>query len=177
MHNNKMKKTRASNTMNTEYPYISTNRFTPLSNLNEIQQDEMDHTCKCELSQTTHSSTKTTSQRSLGSKILTIVNGRISYSENKKPLEKPSNSLCISNHRSTKLVHKVKIIRDSHLRGLATRINQYLNTKFEICSLIKPGASANQLVFSQEKEKMMMLLSLMVKQMIVTSLVVRKMKF
>jgi len=46
----------------------------------------------------------------------------------------------------------VKIIGDSHLKGTATRINQYLNTKFEICSLIKPAASANQLVFSQEKE-------------------------
>lgn len=46
----------------------------------------------------------------------------------------------------------MKIIGDSHLKGSATRINQYLNTKFGICSLIKPGASANKLVFSQEKE-------------------------
>jgi lysophospholipase L1-like esterase len=46
----------------------------------------------------------------------------------------------------------VKIIGDSQLKVLATRINQYLNTKFEMCSLIKPGANANQLVFSQEKE-------------------------
>jgi len=35
---------------------------------------------------------------------------------------------------------------------LATRLNQYLNSKVEICSLIKPGACANQLVFSQEKD-------------------------
>jgi len=46
----------------------------------------------------------------------------------------------------------VKIIGDSHLEGLANRINQYLNTKFGVCSLIKPGASANKLVFSQERE-------------------------
>jgi lysophospholipase L1-like esterase len=46
----------------------------------------------------------------------------------------------------------VKIIGDSHFKGSATRLNQYLNTKFEICSLIKSGARANHLVLSQEKE-------------------------
>jgi lysophospholipase L1-like esterase len=46
----------------------------------------------------------------------------------------------------------VKILGDSHLKGSSTRINQYLNTKFEISSLIKPGACINQLVLSQENE-------------------------
>jgi hypothetical protein len=46
----------------------------------------------------------------------------------------------------------VEIKGDSHLKGSATRLNQYLNTKFKIGSLIKPGANANQLVLSQEKE-------------------------
>jgi len=41
--------------------------------------------------------------------------------------------------------HKVKIIVDSHLRGIAARINQYLNTKFEVCSWIKPGANTKAL--------------------------------
>ena len=88
-----------------EYPHISTNRFTLLANLNEIQQDEMDHTSKCELP---HSATKTASRRSLGSKIPTIVNARISYGNSKKPLEKPSNPLRIPNHRSIKHIHKVQ---------------------------------------------------------------------
>jgi glutathione peroxidase-family protein len=48
----------------------------------------------------------------------------------------------------------VKIIGDSHLNGSAARINQYLNTKYEVCSFIKPGACANQLVHSQEMEFM-----------------------
>ena len=47
---------------------------------------------------------------------------------------------------------KVKIIGDSHLKGNAARINQYLNTKFEACSLIKPGANAKQLVDSLETD-------------------------
>ena len=135
-----------------EYPHISTNRFTLLSNLNEIQQDERDHASKRVLPQTTPSSTKATSRLCLGSKIPTIVNGRISYSNSKKPLQKPSNSLRIPNHRSTKPIHKVKIIWNSHLKVSATKLNQYLNSKFEICSLIKPGACANQLVSSQENE-------------------------
>ena len=46
----------------------------------------------------------------------------------------------------------MKIIGDSHLKGSAARINQYLNTKFEVCSFIKPGAHTNQLVHSQEME-------------------------
>jgi hypothetical protein len=48
----------------------------------------------------------------------------------------------------------VKIIGDSHLKGSAARINQYLNTKFEVCSFIKPGARSNQIVHSQEIEFM-----------------------
>ena len=46
----------------------------------------------------------------------------------------------------------MKIIGDSHLTDSATRVNQYLNSNFEACSLIKPGANANQIVISQEKE-------------------------
>jgi hypothetical protein len=44
----------------------------------------------------------------------------------------------------------VEIIGDSHLKGSAVKINQYLNTKFKVCSLTKPGANINQLVCSQE---------------------------
>ena len=29
--------------------------------------------------------------------------------------------------------HKVKIVGDSHLRGTAARVDQYLNTIFEVC--------------------------------------------
>jgi hypothetical protein len=46
----------------------------------------------------------------------------------------------------------VEIIDDSQLKGSAARTNQYLNTKFEVCSFIKPGAHTNQLVHSQEME-------------------------
>jgi lysophospholipase L1-like esterase len=54
--------------------------------------------------------------------------------------------------KTNKCDHKVRIIGDSHLKGLAVRVNQYLNTKYEVSSFIKPGACSNQLVHSQDKE-------------------------
>ena len=41
--------------------------------------------------------------------------------------------------------HKVKIVGDSHLKGSAARINQYLNTKIEVCSWIKPDVNTEHL--------------------------------
>jgi hypothetical protein len=64
--NNNMK-TRASNTLNMDHSYISTNWFAPLSNLHGSQPDEMEHMFKGKLPQTTHSpTTKTNSQHHFG---------------------------------------------------------------------------------------------------------------
>jgi len=63
----------------------------------------------------------------------------------KKPSRTIRNSSCVPSNKINKYEHKVKIIGDSHLKGLAARINQFLNNKTEVCSFIKPGASANQL--------------------------------
>jgi hypothetical protein len=46
----------------------------------------------------------------------------------------------------------VRIIGDRHVRGSAAGINRYQNTKFEVCSFIKPGAHINHIVHSQEME-------------------------
>lgn len=46
----------------------------------------------------------------------------------------------------TRANHKVKILGDSHLRGTASKIDQYLNTKFEVYSWIKPGATTKEIV-------------------------------
>ena len=74
--------------------------------------------------------------------------------EIKKPswtIKKPDS---VPGKKINKYDHKVKIIGDSHLKGLAARINQYLNTKFEVFNFIKPGTCTNQLVHSQEMEFM-----------------------
>ena len=44
--------------------------------------------------------------------------------------------------------HKVLIIGDSN----TTNIEQYLSTKVALYSIIKPGATINQIVLGQEKE-------------------------
>ena len=46
----------------------------------------------------------------------------------------------------------MKIIGDRQLRGTATKIDQYLNTKFEVCSWIKPGANTEEFVDTLEKD-------------------------
>jgi len=87
-----------------------------------------------------------------GFKILTIVNGRIVKSEVRncaRKEEKATKRQCI---KFLKTNHKVLIIGDSHLKGSATKTNQFLNTKFSVSSFIKPGATINKLVSSQEKE-------------------------
>jgi hypothetical protein len=48
--------------------------------------------------------------------------------------------------------HKVKILGDSHLRGTATKIDRYLNTKFKVCSWIEHGANTEELVNTLEKD-------------------------
>ena len=48
--------------------------------------------------------------------------------------------------------HKVKIVGDSHLRGTARKIDQYLNMKFKVCSWLKPGANTEELVGTLEKD-------------------------
>jgi hypothetical protein len=95
---------------------------------------------------------RNTNQPSAGNKIPTISNGRDKNGDIKKPSRTLVNSPGVPSSKRNKYDHKVKIIGDSHLRGSAARINQYLNTKFEVCSFIKPGALANQLVHSQEMD-------------------------
>jgi hypothetical protein len=58
----------------------------------------------------------------------------------------------VADTKLKKFEHEVKIIGGSHLKENAARINQYLNTNFEVCSLIKPGANTKQLVDSLEMD-------------------------
>jgi len=49
------------------------------------------------------------------------------------------------NNKTTKsFEHKVIIIGDSHLRGNAVRLGNYLHTNFEVISLSKPGANLDK---------------------------------
>ena len=70
----------------------------------------------------------------------------------KIPLKQSSNSYVLNLIKSIKCDHKVHIIGDSHLKGSAIKINQYLNTNFVVSSFIKPGTNIKQIVHSQELE-------------------------
>ena len=122
-----------------------TNPFTPLSNLQKNnagpsgrQEQKVILTPDMKITRKHHR---------IGLKIPTIVGGRPTSSNNWKPAPAKKETVrvpdAIHNHKE----HKVKIIGDSHLRGIATKIDQYVNTKFEICSWIKPGQTINQSIF------------------------------
>ena len=81
--------------------------------------------------------------------IPTIINGRLIHGGDWKPTRKKEGK---KRRTGTSVSHKVKILGDSHLRGTASEINQYLNTKFEVRSWIKPGATAKEIVNTLVKD-------------------------
>jgi hypothetical protein len=142
-----------STSMATEQSCMSSNRLT-LTNLNKNQADEVNLMSNCEWSSAKYSLKKTIIQPSAGNKIPTIINGRVMNGEIKQPSSSLKNASRVPGNKINRHDHKVKTIGDGHLKGSAARINQYLNTKFEVSSFIKPGACTNQLVHSQEMEFM-----------------------
>ena len=85
-------------------------------------------------------------------KIPMIINGRIKNSDIQNPPKTKSKPLYANPDKSIKCDHKVHIIGDSHLKGTATKSNQYLNTNFAVSSFLKPGANIKQTVHTQEME-------------------------
>ena len=126
----------------------TTNRFTILHNLqaNNAGLNGL-QTLQCQERQTEQKSTqsmnKSTKQHKIGIKIPTIINGRLTHSNDWKPTTKKKEK---TKAPRTRINHKVRILGDSHLRGTATKTDQYLNTKFEVGSWIKPGANTKEIV-------------------------------
>ena len=80
------------------------------------------------------------------------MNGKIENSEVRKCAISEDKSTRISRNTNLKSSHKVLIIGDSHLKSNTMNIEQYLNTKVAVYSIIKPGATIIQIVLGQEKE-------------------------
>jgi len=152
---NEKKKMPTESARATEKSHMSSNRFTPLTNLMENQIVEINPRSNCEWPSATNSmKKKNIIQPSAGNKITTVINGRVMNVETKTPSSSLKISSRVPGNKINRYDHKVKIIGDSHLKGSAAGISQYLNTKFEVCSFIKPGACSNQIVHSQEMEFM-----------------------
>ena len=81
-------------------------------------------------------------------KIPTVINGRLIYSDQKSTRKKERER----SPTETRASHKVKILGDSHFRGIASKIDQYLTTKFEIDSWIKPEANTQETVNTLEND-------------------------
>jgi hypothetical protein len=88
----------------------------------------------------------------MGMKIPTIVGGRLTHSDNRKPTPAKKKTAHVPGANLNNKEHKVKILGDSHLRGTATKIDQYLDTKFEVCIWIKPGANTEALLNTMDKD-------------------------
>jgi hypothetical protein len=73
-------------------------------------------------------------------KISTIITGTIMNNCDKKPSVTKKETPSGVGAKLKELEHKVKTTSDSHIKGNDTRVNQYPNTKFEVCFLIKPSA-------------------------------------
>ena len=84
-------------------------------------------------------------------KIPTTAGGRLMHSDNWKLIPVKREMAHVPGTNLNK-EHKVKVVGDSHLRGTATKIDQYLNTKFKVCSWNKPGANTEELVDTLEKD-------------------------
>ena len=83
-----------------------------------------------------------------GAEIPTIVNGKISV-KNKIKTRKFN---IVKTQNSEKSV-RVRINGDSHLRGMATKLKQYLNAKHQVSSIIKSGAKIKQIVSTQDSDR------------------------
>jgi hypothetical protein len=131
---------------------ICSNCFAPLSNLNKNSTDEVVLKCINEGLTPSGSMDNAINHPIKGNKVPTIINGQVTNGHIKKLTKTLVNSPCNFKDIINTFNHEVKIIGDSCLRGLSTKLNQYLNTKFEVCSFLKPGVSINQIVNSEEME-------------------------
>jgi hypothetical protein len=95
---------------------------------------------------------RTTKQDRIVMKIPTIVGGRLTHSDNWKPTPTKKETAHVPGTCLNNKEHDVKIVGNSHLIGTATKIDQYLNTKFKVSSWIKPGVNTEELVDTLEKD-------------------------
>jgi len=129
-----------------EQNIMTPNPFTPLSNL----KGNGDPSKPQEQNQET--STQNKNQQKTGTKTPMIINGTITNSEDRNPIVKKKKRTHLLGSSRNNKEHKVKIIGDSHFREIAARIDQYLNTKFEVNSWVKPGATTEEITATLEKD-------------------------
>jgi hypothetical protein len=94
----------------------------------------------------------TKDHNNIGIKIPTIINGRLHYKENSPTSAKKKKTAGVSGFNPNTKEHKVRVLGDSHLKETAASIDQFLTSKFEVSSWIKPGAKTDELVGTMEND-------------------------
>jgi hypothetical protein len=124
---------------------LSSNRFSPLDNHKVNREDEVNTVNNSVNISTTSTRKNAIRQKKNGiNKIPTIINGRVKNSNMQNPSKTKFKFLRAKPDKSINFDHKVRIIGDSHLKGSAIKINQYLNTNFVVSSFIEPAADIKQ---------------------------------
>jgi hypothetical protein len=124
-----------------ELSTISSNRFLPLDNLKVNQENEAITVNNSENIFRSSALKNDICHQTSSNKIPMIINGIVKNSDIQKPSKTKSIPLHAKPDKSIKCDHKAYITGDSHLKQSATKINQYLNTKFVVSSFIKPGTN------------------------------------
>ena len=130
---NKKKVSTPNDIMKTELLLASTNRFSPLDNLKELQKiNEPAPVNNSDIPPKNRSRKNSL----VTNKIPTIINGRVDSSAIQNSYKNKMKILKGKPTKNNKHVHKVHIIGDSHFKGIATKINQYLGTNLSFPVLL-----------------------------------------
>ena len=140
----------SNNIQKTKLQITSTNRFLPLDNLKVHQKNEFTPVNNSVSPPISHHKKRSSETN----KIPRIINGIVKSSDTQNSYKNKNKNKILKDKptKNTQHTHKVHITGDSHFKGIATRVKQYLDTNFAVSSFIKPGASVKQIVDTQEME-------------------------
>jgi len=117
------------NITSSNYPILTSNRFTILHNLNEYDGERNGHQTQ-EEQVCIYGTHKSTRRRTSGQIIPTIVNGIAQHTGKRK--------LFASKNKTRK--HEIFILGDSHAKGCAAEVKHYLSNDFKVHGTTIPGA-------------------------------------
>ena len=146
---NKKKVCTPNNTSKSILSLASRNKLSPLDNLKVHQKRNVPSPVNNSVNPPIN---RPRMNSSVTNKIPTIINGRVNSGAFQNSYKNKMKILNAESTKNNKYVHKIHIIGDSHLKGISTKINQYLGSNFVVSSFIKPGAKVKQIVGNQEIE-------------------------
>ena len=88
----------------------------------------------------------------IGSKIPTLINGRLNYKECNSTSAAKKKSMSVSRLYPNSKENKVRVLGNSYLKELAAKIDQFLTSNYEVSSWVKLGAKTNEPVSSLEND-------------------------